>query len=159
MAELILCRMSRSRRKNVIEFIRISLSTKQTLMGAGKRSGNEKFENWIRHWPVNNNNNKLMSQTRKLVQKSLLFEWKVSMTVTYKKYIGRQWRIKDFPDRRGCQPHSLRRKPIIWNAFCRKLHRNEENWANRGVRVKNLPHVDPPLRKCVGQEFLKQLSG
>ena len=144
--------MSRSRRKNVIEFILISLSTKQALMGAGKRPGTKSLK-------TGSGTGLLMLQTRKLVQKSLLFEWKVSMTVTYKKCIGRQWRIKDFPDRRGCQPHSLRRKPIIWNAFCRKLYRNEENWANRGVRVQNLSHVDPPLKKYVGQEFFKQLSG
>ena len=101
-----------------------------------------------------------MSQTRKLVQKYLLFEWKVSMTVTYKKYIGRQWRIQDFPDGRGCQPLSFLAKTYYLACFFyRKLHRNEENWANRSVRVQNLPHVDPPLRKYVGQEFLKQLSG
>ena len=39
-----------------------------------------------------------MSQTRQLAQKYLLFECKVSMTVTYKKYIGRQGRIQDFQD-------------------------------------------------------------
>ena len=36
-----------------------------------------------------------------------------------------------FP-RQGRQPLSLGQKPIIWQDFCQKLHKNERNWNGGG---------------------------
>ena len=39
-----------------------------------------------------------------------------------------------FP-RRWRQPLILEQKPIIWQDFGRKLHRNKRNWTERGERI------------------------
>ena len=48
-----------------------------------------------------------------------------------------------FP-RRGCQPLSLGRKPIIYKVFCQKLHKNERNWT-WGEHTFLVP---PWIRQC-----------
>ena len=53
------------------------------------------------------------------------------------KYYVIQWRIQDFSDGER-QPLSLGRKPIIWQNIHRKLHENERNWTEVGIRQNDL---------------------
>ena len=63
------------------------------------------------------------------------------------KFLRYQWRIQDFPDWGvGRQPLGLGWKPIIWQTFYQKLHKNERHWTER--RRASLPSSNdyPPIR-------------
>ena len=43
-----------------------------------------------------------------------------------------------------CQGLSFRQQLIIWQDFCRKLHKNERNWTESMVRFPRDTPLDPP---------------
>ena len=39
----------------------------------------------------------------------------------------------------GCQPPTLKQKPVIWQDFCSKMHENERSWTERGAPGTHVP--------------------
>ena len=55
-----------------------------------------------------------------------------------------QWRIQDF--REGASTPDFERKPIIWQGFCRKLHKKWKKLNREGRRCASL--ATPWIRQC-----------